>query len=214
MAEEIENSIVEISVGSNRLKVTGSEKFISEELETILDKVDMTSHSSPIAAESDGGTASLEPESEKSGKQSKLFEETETGKSGPTEEVGGNSELSRVASRINVNISSLKKYFYIDGEEVHIQDPMNIKQKYALLGYCTIKEIVTGEQYHDNAETKRKLIDVEKVNIGDWGGELLYNLRQEGSIKDNPNTEKQRNKPFKITPNGREELVNWLNEDN
>lgn len=130
------------------------------------------------------------------------------------EESDSTSKLKDVADRINVPYEALSEYFYMDGDEIHIHDPREIKPKYALIGYCTLKEELHNDTYHDNTDTKKKLIDNEKVNIEDWGGTLLYNLRESGYIKDNPNSQKSRFKPFKITPSGREELVDWLNEDN
>lgn len=213
MSEESENSVVEISVGQNQLRVEGSEEFISDELSKILDRVDMTAPPA-LPAEADGGEEAVESEVSKPGEQAKLFDEPAPNQADTGEDSDTDTELSEVANRLNVEPNAISEYFFIDGDEVHIQDPMNIQPRYALLGYCSIKEILTGEQYHDNAATKKKLIDVEKVNISEWGGNLLYSLRQEGLIKDNPHTDKKRNKPFKITPPGREELVKWLNEDN
>lgn len=122
--------------------------------------------------------------------------------------------LSKFADRANVDASKLEEHFYIDEEEIHVQDPLQIEAKYAVLGYCSIREVLDEDPYHDNTETKKKMIDVEKVNIDSWGRKLLPNLRSAGLIKDDPNTEMSRNKPFKVTPKGRKEFVEWLNEDN
>jgi hypothetical protein len=157
------------------------------------------------------GTVSEDPEPEM-----ESHREGEEREPDETEDVTYEAEdsgLHKVAKRLEVDYQQLTEHFYIDDDGIHVHSPLNIEPKYALLGYCTIKEILSDDIYHDNKETKDKLIDVEKVEIDQWGRELLPNLRSTGLIKDNPNVDQDRNKPFKITPSGRRELVEWLNEN-
>lgn len=202
------HSSVEITIGRNNLRIEGSEDFISSELSTILDRIDLGPQ--PEIDDKEGSNKALSTEQEPSGNGASPQEEIDEDS---TEKEAADSQLRKVADRINVPYESLSKHFYLDDDTVHIHDPREIESKYALLGYCTIKEELTGDTYHDNTEIKKKLIDDEKVNIEDWGGTLLYSLRKSGYIKDNPNSQKSRFKPFKITPSGREEFVDWLNED-
>lgn len=195
MSEESVKSEIEIVVGENRVRINGSEEFISRELSTVLNQIDM-----------------------ENGVNYDEQKDKQQGESGDIEDnISGDDELSsdisQVANKINVNPSSLAEHFYTDEDGIHIHNPMDIPPKYAVLGYCTIKEELDNITYHNNTETKKKLIDKEKVDIERWGGELLHSLRQGGYIKDDPNTTKSKNKPFKITPSGRKELINWINED-
>jgi len=203
-------SQVEVTVGQASIRIEGSESFIEKELPTILDWVD--SNDGEIKAteqtQEDEGT---ESDSDRSVSQPSLTEAAnETG-----DESGGEAEskLVEVAYDLNVDPDKLSQHFYIDEDEntVHIQNPMEIDPEYALLGYCDIRERLTGDTYHDNAKTKKKLIDQEKVDIERWGSSLLYGLRREGYIKDDPNSDRSRNKPFKITPKGHQEFVKWIN---
>ncbi|WP_435069637.1 hypothetical protein [Haloplanus sp. C73] len=213
MTDESDQSLVEISIGSNQLRMEGTEEFLSDQLSTILDRIDLSSQSESKPAgnpETVSETPEPEPETE-SQSEDKEREPNET------EEVSsetGDTELHKVARRLDVDHEKLAEHFYIDDGGIHVHSPLNIEPKYALLGYCTIKEILSDDIYHDNKETKDKLIDVEKVEIDQWGRELLPSLRSVGLIKDNPNVDRDRNKPFKITPSGRRELIEWLNENN
>lgn len=205
MTTENSYSSIELSIGQNDLRIEGSEEFISQELSTILDRVDLTEQQNGI------GESGSEPE------QVTLDDVDRNGDSSTEESNSSNSEtntrLAEVADSLNVKTDSLTKHFFLDGDDIHIQDPMNIEPKYALLGYCIIREEMTGDKYHENTATKEKLIDGEKVNIEEWGSSFLYNLRRSGYIRDDPNSKKGRNKPFKITPSGHKEFVQWLNED-
>lgn len=201
MSSETDGAKAELKVGENEVRLEGSEQFVSDELSNIFDSIDITANYSAGPPAESSGT----PDGPSAGTPGEVDEEVETDES----EADG---LQKVATRLNVDVESLSEHFYVEGDEVHIQDPMSVDAKFAFLGYCTIREILMGVQYHENNETKQALIDREKVNIGQWGSNFLYNLRRSGLIKDKPHTEKSRNKPFKITPSGREELVDWLNE--
>lgn len=202
-------SEVEVTIGQTSVRIEGSESFIERELPTILDWVDSTDGSTEQAR----GTQ--ESESELSGvtTQPSIDEAVSEDWSEPSDGEA-ESKISEIASDLNVDPDKLSEHFYIDEDEksIHIQNPMGIEPKYALLGYCDIREHLTGETYHDNNKTKKKLIDQEKVDIGRWGSSLLYNLRRNGLIKDDPNADRERNKPFKITPKGHKEFVQWINE--
>jgi hypothetical protein len=204
-----ETSEVEVTVGQTSVRIEGSESFIERELPTILDWVDSTDGSTEKAR----GTQ--EPESESSGvtTQPSLSEAVSEDQSESSDEEA-ESKLAEIARNLNVDPDKLSKHFYIDEDEnsIHIQNPMEIEAKYALLGYCDLREHLTGDTYHDNNKTKKKLIDQEKVDIQRWGSSLLYNLRRNGLVKDDPNADRERNKPFKITPKGHEEFVQWVNE--
>jgi len=203
------HSKVEIALGESSIMIEGSEQFIQDELPGIMGWVRESAEEMDLgsATQCVGGDGEAEPE----GKQATLEE------SGPTrdEEKEEESEeesgaLAEVADSIGVDAGDLQEHFYVDNGEVHIQNPMATEPKYALLGYCTIRSELTGETYHPNKETKEHLIDNEKVNIENWGGTLLYGLRRSGLIKDDPQTDKGRNRPFKITPKGHREFVNWV----
>jgi len=208
MTESKSHSLVEINIGQNGIRLEGSEDFLAEELSTILDRVDLTARASPEVSEQakqDDNQAAVQSSQQSLSEDDEVDEGVDAGVE--------DSALDVVAKRLpKVDADDLEAHFYIEDEEIHIQDPMSIDPKYAFLGYCTIREIMTGEQYHDNNETKKKLIDIEKVNIESWGSVFLYHLRQNGLIKDDPHTDKKRNKPFKITPTGREEFLTWLTE--
>jgi len=218
MSEDDEKSTVEIVIGQNRVHIEGTEKFVSDELSTILDRISLAHSEKPSepsrqTSDSNNGATDGTP-----GQQVPLSEEGFT-----TEEAemsGDDAEpdpLKKVAEAINVPVETLRKHFYVEEDnselDIHVQDPTKISAKYALLGYCTIREVLLGETVHNNKETKKKLIDVEKVDIDAWGRKLLYRLRQKGYIKDDPNTDRSRNKPFKITPQGRKEFVDWLRDE-
>jgi len=213
MTDESEQSIVEISIGGNQLRMEGTEEFLSNELSEVLDRVDL---SASADEQVNGATESqpLDSNPEPEGKNEPVSEEIEEEEETASESESTDSEIQRVAKRLDVDVEKLSAHFYVDEEEIHIHNPLNIEPKYALLGYCTIKEILTEDIYHDNKATKDKLIDVEKVPIDEWGRNLLPNLRNAGLIKDNTKVDRDRNKPFKITPSGRRELVEWLNENN
>lgn len=208
MSDEGTQSTVELTIGKNNLRIEGTEGFISQQLSTILDRIDLGSQPQTSLDEGDGS------------EQATFGDVSDNGtsvseKPNPDNRTPSNidPQLSQIAERVNVKPESLAEHFYLDGEDIHIQNPRNIEPKYALLGYCTVKEEMTEEPYHDNTETKKKLIDVEKVDIDDWGGVLLHSLRQGGYIKDDPHSQKKLNRPFKITPPGRGEFIDWLNED-
>lgn len=200
MTNESEQAEIELSVGNNELRMVGSEDFLSNTLDSLLDRINLE----------DPGVDSDKSKEESSGVGDDYSQED--GSSSPESEE--NSDLYYVADRLNADPESLDSHFYIQDDEIHIQDPLKIEPKYALLGYCSIREILTEEPYHNNQETKKKLIDQEKVEIDEWGSQFLHNLRRSGLIKDNPNVDQDRNKPFKIMPKGRRELIEWLNEDN
>lgn len=215
MSTENGNSVVKVSVGGNEIRIEGTEEFISEQLDFILSRIEMASSSKP--SQPSEHTEDNDEEHiprEQAPLNEEFVQEDDSGASEDSEE---SSPLDRVAEKINVSSSELQEYFYLDENEesstrIHIQDPMKISGKYALLGYCIIKEDLEDDTYHDNRETKKKLIDEEKVDIDDWGRVFLYNLRNDGLIKDDPQTDKSRNKPFKITPKGYREFVSWLDK--
>lgn len=211
MSEDDPHAIseVEVSVGQTSVRIEGSESFIERELPTILDWVDSN----------DGGVVQNEGSEGREAKSDQAVTQSSLPEVASKEETNASdterqSKLADIARDLNVNPEKLSEHFYIDEDEntIHIQNPMDIEPEYALLGYCDIRERLTDETYHDNNKTKKKLIDQEKVNIERWGSNLLYGLRRNGLIKDDPNSDRQRNKPFKITPKGHEEFVQWINE--
>lgn len=211
MSNESHRSSVEISLGNNEIRISGSEEFISGELESILEKIDLTKDSESLGSTKQ--TLEGDSEEETTIEQANLKGRTIEG----TENLESEKDpLNVVADDLNVDVTSLKRHFYVEevenGEEydVHIQDPTGLPNKFAFLGFCTIREVLNDQIYHENVEMKRRLIDVEKIDINNWGGTFLYRLRNDGLIKDDPNTNKKRNKPFKITPSGRQDLIDWL----
>ena len=211
MSEKSDKSVVEIVFGSNEVRVKGAEDFVSDELERILDRIDLAQSvepkEEPKQRERENTPGQQVPLDEQDFRPEQENETTVETDSDP---------LQKVSERINIPERALLEHFYVEekesGMDVHIQDPISIPGKIALLGYCTIREELTGTTYHDNQKTKKKLIDVEKVDIDSWGRKFLHRLRKDGLIKDNPNTDKKRNRPFKITPKGRQEFVNFLSE--
>lgn len=209
-----DKSSVEIVIGPNEIRINGSEKFVSEELEALLEKVDLTKSVEPLGTQTPSGMARVE-------KEELIEHDQEDGENAvSSSESSIHDPLNRVAESLNVPPGGLKDQFYLDetednedGElEIHIMYPTKIPQKYALLGYCTIKEELTGQTYFDNKATKEKLVDGEKVPIEYWGRKLVHNLRNEGLIKDDPNSDKKRNRPFKVTPKGRSQFVEWVRQ--
>jgi hypothetical protein len=206
---DTDSARLHISMGSDVVEISGSEEFVSNQLTTILDRLELGSGY-------ESGEEGMEEENRQETMGSFIETQSDNSESTDDNDTSGSQEettIEDVANKINVPAENLKEYFYIDDGEIHIQNP-RMEPKYALLGYCTLREEIHGDIYHNNPETKKKLIDVEKVDISDWGGTLLYNLRKSGYVKDDPNTSKSRFKPFKITPQGRRLLEDWLNEDN
>lgn len=206
MTDQKSESAVDISIGDNNVQVRGSEDFVSKELSNILDKVDLT------VQRRTNGSGNHQQETPN-------ITDLEDQDSNTTLEAGSipdgvDPQLAEIADSLNVDIEALSEHFFLEDGEVHIQDPRNIDPKYALIGYCIVREELTGEMYHDYNETKTQLIDGERVNIEEWGSTFLYRLRQSGFIRDDPNSQKSRNRPFKITPGGHEEFADWLDEDN
>jgi antitoxin component of MazEF toxin-antitoxin module len=203
-----QTSQVELSVGQTSIRIEGTESFIERELPTLLDWVD-TKETEAEQHEQ----VQTEDNTDEADVQSSLPVKKGTGAGNESGEA--KSKLDQVAQQIGADADKLSDHFYIDESEetIHIQNPMDIDSKYALLGYCDIREKLTGETYHDNSKTKKKLIDQEKVDIERWGSSLLYTLRRNGLIKDDPNSDRNRNKPFKITPKGHKKFVKWINGD-
>lgn len=213
--ETTARSEVEIHLGENRIQIGGSEEFVSKELSDILEWV--SEHQGTLARDTsttDSATTSDEAEPATPPDQSTFTETINEGTEDPEvdaeEGIEETDPLEKVADSINVDADKLREKFYIDSDGVGIQDPRSIKPKYALLGYGVIKQELDGVTYLDNTETKKKLIDQERVNIDRWGANFLHHLRRNGLIKDDPNTDRKRNKPFKITPKGFEEFVEWI----
>lgn len=204
-------SSIEIELGQNRVKLEGSESFISGELGDVIQLVQ--DYQKAVGVERDGKV-----ERER-GEQATFedLEETEQPSREETEDESGDTDedpLKQVARSRNLPYDKLSRHFYVEDGEIHVQDPRNIKPKYALLGYGIIRKELKRETYLDNKATKEKLIDGEMVDIDRWGGKFLYRLRNEGLIKDDPNSAKSRNKPFKITPTGLDEFSAWLEDSN
>ena len=206
------NSEVNIQVGSNRVHIAGSEEFIIDELPKILDWVSQAdiTEESVTAEESVNG----EEEGNSDGRldQTTLLPAPEEGKPEKATD-GAISKIEEIAMSINADPEKLSDHFYTDDDGIGVQDPRHIDPTYALLGYGIIKKELTGDAYLDNTETKKKLIDHEMVDIDRWGPNFLHQLRRKGLIKDDPNTDRKRNKPFKITPKGFDEFINWLENE-
>lgn len=204
-------SVIEIELGQNRVKLEGSESFISDELDNVIQLVQeyqQTIQDSPTAVEArnPGEQATFEELDQPAQPQ----QENSDAKPAGVED----DPLQQVATSLNLPYDELSRHFYVEGEEIHVQDPRNINPKYALLGYGIIRKHLTGETYLDNRATKEKLIDGEMVDIDRWGSKFLYQLRNNGLIKDDPNSDRGRNKPFKVTPSGFDEFSSWLEGSN
>lgn len=184
---ENENAEVLVESGNNKVKITGSEDFISENLEEVLGRL----------TQSETETTTIESTDEKA-----VDSEEE------------DSLIKKLSKAQNLNPEKMSNLFYVDEEteEIHIDDPQKIPPKYALAGYCALRETLTGETKVPNSETKNILIDREKMEIDEWGSKFLYTLRKSGWIKD-ASSDKSRNKPFKLTPKGLRNLREWLDED-
>lgn len=223
MAENTANDspAIDIQIGQSRIHIQGSEEFISEELPDLLDWVenneaDILDEEGQRAVDtsSDDAQEGGDPPSGENLSLEEALSEDENGTDSSEDKlthIGG--PLAKVADSINVSYDALSKHFYVDDDGVGIQNPRNIEPKYALLGYGVIRKELTGDTYLQNKPTKEKLIDQEMVDISGWGSNLLYSLRRNGLIKDDPNTDKGRNKPFKITPKGFDEFIQWLEEE-
>ena len=214
-------SVVEIGIGDNKVKIKASEEFISKEIDSILswtkesiNKVgeEQVVGSDSKIADNEAEEKSLEDFKGEEGEENKKQKAKETDENKNDNSDGG--KISQIADRLGVDSEKLSEMFFISEDNVHIQDPLEIDPKYAFLGYCLIRKHITDDSYRDNKRTKEVLIDREMLDITRWGGTFLYTLRQEGLIKDDPNSDRRRNKPFKITPKGHREFVQWLeNQD-
>ena len=200
------HSTVEIVYGEKEVRISGSENFVSDELSNILNEIDLTSK--------EYAESKVRKNDSQAGQKS--------GGRRDSHEPGNNSTneqdpLQQVSGQLNVPAAKLREHFYVEESSselvIHIQYPTKIPEEFALIGYCTIKEVLTGQTYYENKVTKQKLIDEEKVTIDEWGRKFLHKLRKSGLIRDDPNSKKSRNRPFKITPKGREELAEWLSNN-
>lgn len=199
------NAAVKIVVGQNEVEIEGSEDFISEELSTVLETLDLETQ--PDGVVSNGHQP-----------QSGTVEETSNGashsdaESDTTDSADSSSNLEYVASKLDVEVDSLKRYFFVDDGELHIENPLNIPPRFALLGWCTIENERKGKVTFENLSMKDKLVSQEGVEIDGWG-DFVYNARRRGDIRDDPDSDQNRNKPFRLTRDGREAFIEWLEED-
>jgi hypothetical protein len=210
------DALIDVEFGQTRVRIEGSEDFVSDELPNVIQLVQENRELVSSPQESDEQEEQSPPGQDSSGAETPpLAEFREADEAEPVEEEPSreNDRMAKVAESLGVEREKLSSHFYIDDDEIHIQHPRDIDPKYALLGYAVLHKELTGENYLDNRETKEKLIDHEMVDIDRWGSNFIYRLRQEGLIKDDPNTDKQRNKPFKITPRGFNEFLDWLEEN-
>ena len=198
-------SAVEIKMAGTEVRVEGPGEFVREELPFVLEWVDETYDLAEAGVIDDS-----EPRDDDDGDGDvQVVEQQGLTQFSPVP-AENKSEITQVANVLNVDSDQLSEHFYIDDDGVGIQNPREIEPKYALLGYGIIRKELSGETYLDNSATKEKLIDHEMVDIDRWGSKFIYKLRQDGLIKDDPNTDRQRNKPFKITPKGFDEFAQWL----
>ena len=195
MVDTDNNAIIDITIGNSEIHIEGSEKFVSRELSTVLEKVDIEHQSQ--TKDIDGQT------SQESSQTSAEIEEPE--------DLEG--ELNKVADGLGVDSNKLKKHFFIDDNDLHIENPLNIPARQALLGYCTIENEWTGKTTFENRPMKTKLVEQEGVEIDEWG-DFIYNARRRGDIRDDPSSSQQRNKPFRLTRDGRDAFLAWLENGN
>lgn len=210
------NAHVEVSIDGAEVSVRGSEKFVREEIESIADLAADLAEASDAKQDSHDGNQAGSDEHRQLGshttkKSDSSKNELPEGEEQKESVVRG--ELTEVAQSLNVDPGALGEHFYVDDEGTHVDDPLEIDPKYALLGYGLIEKERTSEPYLDNQETKKTLIEQEMLDIGDWGGSFVYGLRDDGLIQNDPRSEKKRNVPFRITPKGRKEFVEWLSDD-
>lgn len=196
---------IEMSIGENTILLQGSEDFISSELQTIFDNIDFEVVSSSTSPDSSGEESS-------DGTVEAGGEGTGDSESGTSE---SHSAISTIADRLSIDSSLISTHFYVEDENIHLHNPYDITHKYALIGYCMLKREITGEDVFEQSITKEKLIEQERVPINDWGGKFMYRLRENGVIKNDPSSNKQKNIPFKITPKAEGQFKEWLvsNED-
>lgn len=192
---------VNITVGQNKIELVGSEQFISDELSDILEKVNIQKG---VKNSSEDSEIPTEPDNSESNSSNDELDNS-VNKS--------NSDLEVVAESLGVDIGKIRQYFYIENDELHIENPLNIEPKYALLGYLSIENERQNKTTFDNLGMKDTLITKEGVDIDSWG-DFIYNSRRRGEIRDDPDSEQSRNKPFRLTRAGREEFIHWINEDN
>jgi len=208
------NAHVEISVRGAEISVRGSEEFVKEEIDTVADLADDLADLSATerdkeSAESSSTDQHVQKDSETDGDSDDSTAKPPSRE--PLSNVG--EEIQEAADGLNVDPVALGDYFYIDEAGTHVDDPLETDPKYALLGYGLIEKERTGDPYLDNQETKQTLIEQEMLPIESWGGTFLYGLRQDGLIQNDPRSEKKRNVPFRITPEGRREFVEWLSDE-
>ncbi|MFC7325496.1 hypothetical protein ACFQMF_12995 [Halorubrum rutilum] len=197
--EESEKAVIDLAIGRNQIRIEGSESFVSDEMETILDTIDLRKGEQNPSSR---GTESTELQDFDDNSEVDSTNEADTNK----------SELSEIAESLGVELSRLRRHFFIEDGNIHVENPLNIPPRFALLGYCTIENERKNTTTFDNTEMKEKLINGEGVEIDGWG-DFIYNARRRGDIRDDPNTDQSRNKPFRLTRDGRESFLDWLNDN-
>lgn len=201
MSDEENHSEIELSIGGNDVHISGSEDFVSEQLSTVLSELEFDDPTTPRPDGAISRSANRESDVDP---ESKMDEVTDD-----------HSGFDKVAESLDVGPELLQKYFFISSDgELHLENPLNMEPRYALLGYLTIETERTGKQVFDNGGMKNKLVSEEGIDLGDstWG-DIVYNARRSGDIRDDPDTTQERNKPFRLTRDGREKFIEWLNED-
>lgn len=195
------NPQVELRIGGNEVKLQGSEDFISKELETILQNVDLSNSN---------GNTKPQDEEDSSESESRDLDDTEDDNREEDSDTDYHPAIVAVADKLSVDPAKISSHFYIEDENIHIHDSYSMPHRHALFGYCMLRTEMTGETIFDNPDTKRKLVEEERVPIDEWGGSFLHSLREENLIKNDPNSDKQRFVPFKIAPRAEQRFRDWL----
>lgn len=208
-----QGSVVELSLGENHLRIEGSEEFIGNQLETVIDRLDLSHQETRASSQVEDSEKTTQEDDGVRDRELDDFQETESEEDdGAT--LASDDRLKKVAEEINADYDKLSQHFYVDDDGPGIHDPRNIEPKYALLGFCVIEKVLNGKNTFGNREMKTRLTDDEMVPIDNWGSQFLYNLRRAGVIKNDPNSDKSRNVPFKLKPQGIHEFVEWVNNQN
>lgn len=120
-------------------------------------------------------------------------------------------DIESVAAELGIDPAALAEHVTIADGKVVLSEAIKSEPRYALLGFCAVESIRTGETAFGLSQTKERLIEVEGVEIEHWG-DFLYRARERGDIRVAPETSKPLKNPFGLTGEGRERFVEWVEE--
>lgn len=201
MPDEETQARVDLKYGDNHLRIEGPKEFVERQMDTVLEQIPLKNSSK---ANGNSQTEAHVPPT-----QAPLDAEYDSHEEEPE---SPDDDLKLVADELSVDYEKLSEEFYVDEDGPGVRNPRQIDPEYALLGFCTIQKVLDGQTVFDNLGMKERLMEDEMVPIDRWGSSLLYNLRRKGLLKNDPKSDKSRNQPFKITPDGIAQFAEWIEE--